>query len=113
MASYHLWHHPALDGAPALATTPLSIPTIDPVAGPPTEVKLFQSLRNDMDQLRSDGARQGDRRRGGARRGQQHRRKQLWALKVGKESDHKVLFTGSTTRANGSPSRCRSWWRSS
>jgi carboxypeptidase T len=94
MASYHVWHHPALDGAPAFATTPLSIPTIDPVSGPPTEVKLFQSLRNDLDQLRSDGSAKGIVDASVRDVGSSTESKELWALKVGKGSDHKILFTG-------------------
>ena len=94
MANYHVWHHPALDGAPAFATTPLSIPTIDPVSGPPTEVKLFQSLRNDLDQLRSDGDAKGIVDASVREVGASTEGKELWALKVGKGSDHKILFTG-------------------
>jgi hypothetical protein len=93
MANYHVWHHTSLDGKPAFATTGLMVPKIGP-PGTGQELKLFQSLMNDMDQLRADGVKKGivD----GAIRdvGASTDGLQLWALKVGKGADHKVLFTG-------------------
>ncbi|HXJ23026.1 MAG TPA: M14 family zinc carboxypeptidase [Polyangia bacterium] len=94
MANYHVWHHPSLDGKPAFATTALTVPTIDPTAAPPSEVKLFQSLRNDMDQLRADGANKGIVDPNLREVGVSGEGLELWALKLGKGSACKVLFTG-------------------
>jgi len=94
MANYHVWHHPSLDGKPAFATTALTIPTIDPTAVPAAEVKLFQSLKNDMDQLRSDGAQKGIVDPAVREVGVSTEGLELWALKVGKGAGQKVLFTG-------------------
>jgi carboxypeptidase T len=97
MANYHVWHHDLLEGQPAFATTALSIPSIDPVTGASsstTETKNFQSLRNDMDQLRSDGVLKDIVDATVVDVGSSTEERQLWALKVGKGAGNKVLFTG-------------------
>jgi carboxypeptidase T len=91
MASYHVWHHPDLDGGAAFATVDIDVPTID---GSSTETKSFQSLRNDLDQLRKDGAALGIVDSSIVDVGTSTEGRQLWALKMGKGADHKVLFTG-------------------
>jgi carboxypeptidase T len=97
MANYHLWHHPSLDGQPAFATTTLPVPSIDPLtgsSGTTTETKTLQSLRNDLAQLRSDGDAKGIVDTSVTDIGVSTEGRELWALKVGKGSDQKVLFTG-------------------
>jgi len=90
-AHYHVWHHPSFDGLPAFSSGDLDVPTLD---GLSTETKSFQSLRNDMDQLRSDGAAKGIVDDSIVEAGLSTEGRELWALKVGNGADHKVLFTG-------------------
>jgi carboxypeptidase T len=90
-AHYHLWHHPDLDGKAPFATFDLEVPDIE---GTSVESKTFQSLRNDLDKLRSDGAAKGIVDAGVRDVGTSTEGRELWALKVGKGADHKVLFTG-------------------
>lgn len=97
MANYHLWHHSTLDGRPGFASTSIPVPSIDPVTGltgSTTEVKTFQSLRNDLAQLRADGAAKSIVDPAVIDLGASTEGRELWALKVGKGADHKVLFTG-------------------
>lgn len=97
MANYHMWHHSSLDGQPAFATTTLAVPTIDPVtglSGASREPKTFQSLRNDMAQLRADGVLKDIVDATVVDVGTSTEGNQLWALKLGKGSANKVLFTG-------------------
>jgi hypothetical protein len=90
-ACYHVWDHPDLQGKDAFASVDIDVPTID---GSSTETKSFQSLRNDMDKLRSDGVAKGIVDAGIVDVGTSTEGRQLWALKIGKRPDHKVLFTG-------------------
>jgi carboxypeptidase T len=90
-AHYHVWHDPTLDGQPAFATTDLVVPDL---AGTGTETKTFQSLQNDMAQLRADGAAKGIVDASVVDVGTSTEGRQLWALKVGNGAAHKVLFTG-------------------
>ena len=90
-ASYHLWHHPDLEGSAAFATVDLEIPKIK---GGTTETKSFQSLRNDLAKLRDDGAGKGIVDSSVVDVGKSTEDRELWALKLGKGKDHKVLFTG-------------------
>jgi carboxypeptidase T len=97
VANYHVWHHPSLDGQPAFATTDLSIPSIDPVSGlssATSEIKTFQSLRNDLAQLRADGVGKGIVDGAVVDVGTSTEGRELWAMKIGKGADHKVLVTG-------------------
>ena len=97
MANYHVWHHPDLDGQPSGATTTLPIPSIDPTTGlssSTTEMKTFQSLRNDLVGLRVDGVAKGIVDDSVTDVGTSIEGRELWALKLGNGSDHKVLFTG-------------------
>lgn len=91
MAHYHVWHHPDFDGRAAFATVDLEVPTLD---GSSTETKTFQSLQNDMDQLRADGASKGIVDDNVIEVGVSTEGRELLALKVGNGADHKVLFTG-------------------
>ena len=96
-ASYHVWHHSNLDGQPAFATTSIPIPSIDPITGlssSTTETKTFQSLRNDMKQLRADGVAKNIVDAAVTDIGTSTEGRELWALKVGKGAGQKVLFTG-------------------
>ena len=97
MANYHVWHHSSLDGKPAFATTALTVPALDPktgLSGSTKETKQFQSLRNDMDKLRADGVLKDIVDATVVDVGTSTEGRQLWALKVGKGSANKVLFTG-------------------
>jgi carboxypeptidase T len=97
MANYHTWHHPSLDGKPAFSTEeiPVAVLLDDPLA--PTngasEPRQLASLMNDMDELRRIGQGKGicDAQRDV---GKSFEDKEMWLLKVGKGTDHKVLFTG-------------------
>jgi carboxypeptidase T len=91
-AFYHLWHDDRLDGKAAHDTIHIEIPSMTTVGA--TETKSFQSLRNDMDQLRKDGAGKGIVDGSRIDVGKSTEGRELWALKVGKNPDHKVLFTG-------------------
>lgn len=90
-AFYHLWHHDDLEGSDAFATVDLDVPTIP---GDKTETKSFHSLRNDLAKLREDGAAKGIVDAGISDVGTSTEQRELWALKVGKGADHKILFTG-------------------
>ncbi len=90
-AFYHLWHHPDLDGSAPFATVDLDIPAIQ---GGKTESKSFQSLKNDMAKLRDDGVGKGIVDGSIVDVGKSTESRELWALKVGKGADHKILVTG-------------------
>lgn len=97
MANYHVWHHPSLDGKPPFDTTDLTVPSIDPVSGlssSTSEIKTFQSLRNDLAKLRADGVGKGIADGALVDIGTSTEGRELWALKIGKGADHKVLVTG-------------------
>jgi carboxypeptidase T len=92
-AHYHVWHSKRLAKAAPFATVTLSIPRADGKGG--TEKKTFQSLRNDMAELRRMGAELGIVDPSCTELGKRSaENRQLWALKVGRNSQHKVLFTG-------------------
>jgi hypothetical protein len=91
-AHYHIWHHWMLRALPPFAAAWIKVPTI--AAPKKTRPMLVQSLRNDMDELRALGAKKGivdatyrEVKASGIGR-------ELWALKVGKGSQHKVLVVG-------------------
>lgn len=88
---YHVWHRAAFNALPTWASTTISVPRMS-AAG--TETRTVHSLRKDMDELRSRGAAKGIVDAGVVSVGTSHSGKQLWALKVGLGSSHKVLFTG-------------------
>ncbi|HUS93306.1 MAG TPA: M14 family zinc carboxypeptidase [Phycisphaerae bacterium] len=88
---YHVYHRPALDAAAAWAHTTITVPR---VSGIGTETKQVYSLRKDMDQLRADGAAKGIVDASVTSIGKSAENRDLWALKVGKGTGHKVLFTG-------------------
>ncbi len=90
-ANYHVWDHPDLAGRDAFSTVEIDVPTVD---GTSTETKSFQSLHNDMDKLRADGAAKGIVDDSVVDVGNSTEGRQLWAIKMGKRPDHKVLFTG-------------------
>jgi hypothetical protein len=95
MANYHVWHDSKLDGSPAFSKTPRTVPTVTSTPRrPATEIKLFQSLRNDLAQLRSDGAAKGIVDASITDVGLSTEGRELWALKVGNGSGQKVLVTG-------------------
>jgi carboxypeptidase T len=92
---YHIWHHPALELSPGFASTTIMTPTIrKPRITEPMQV---QSLRNDLDKLRADGAAKGiadaGKREIGMSGSFRHPR-EIWALKLGKGTEHKVLIAG-------------------
>jgi carboxypeptidase T len=97
MANFHTWHHPALDGKPAFSTEEIPVIVLldDPFAptNGETEPRQLASLMNDMDELRRIGQAKGicDAQRD---IGLSHEDREMWLLKVGKGTDHKVLFTG-------------------
>lgn len=88
---YHVYHRPSFDHLPAWASSSISVPG---VATGRTETKTMYSLKKDMDQLRADGAAKGIVDAGLTSVGTSTQGKQLWALKVGLGTSHKVLFTG-------------------
>ena len=88
---YHCYHRKAFDKLPAWAGEKL---TIAAFSGPGTERKTFYSLKKDLDQLRQDGAAKGIVDAGVTSVGKSTEGRELWALKVGQGSGHKVLFAG-------------------
>ena len=88
---YHLWHRSAFDPAAGFASKALAVPKI---AGVGTETHDFYSLKKDMAELRARGVAKGIVDAGVVSVGNSHSGKELWALKVGMGSSHKVLFTG-------------------
>lgn len=88
---YHVWHRTAFNALPAWSSTTINVPRISGVG---TETKTVYSLKKDMDQLRSRGAAKGIVDAGYNSFGTSHGGKELWALKVGLGTSHKVLFTG-------------------
>src|SRR5437867_2868892 len=90
---YHVWHRAAFDPLPAWASSAISVPTLSGVG---TESRTVYSLKKDMNDLRAEGKAKGivddsvvDVGRSSVAPG-----KELWALKVGNGSAHKILFTG-------------------
>jgi carboxypeptidase T len=89
---YHVYHRPAFDALPAWSASTISVPG---AATGATESKTVYSLKKDMDQLRADGAAKGIVDAAVTSLGTSTLgNKELWALKVGNGSAHKVLFTG-------------------
>lgn len=91
-AHYHIWHHDLLEGQPAFATARIPIPTIkNPKRRRPLTV---QSLRNDLAKLRADGAAKGIADSSRVQIGVSRHLRDIWALRLGKPSEHRVLVTG-------------------
>lgn len=88
---YHVYHRSALNAAPAWAHTNITVPS---TSGGGSESKDVYSLKKDMEQLRSDGASKGIAEASVISIGKSTKNRELWALKVGKGSSHKILFTG-------------------
>lgn len=88
---YHVWDLDAFDGLPPFSSTTISVPRI---SGGGVETKTVYSLKRDMDQLRTDGSAKGIVDASETRVGTSTENKDLWVLKVGNGSSHKVLFTG-------------------
>ena len=90
---YHVYHRSALDSAPAWADTSITVPG-HPHSGTGPETKKVYSLKKDMEQLRSEGAAKGIVDASLVSIGKSYENRELWALKVGNGTAHKVLFTG-------------------
>jgi hypothetical protein len=92
---YHVWHRSAFDPLPAWASSSITVPKM---SGAGTETRTVYSLKKDMDQLRADGKTKGivddSVKSVGTSWGDGGPGKELWALKLGKDPAHKVLFTG-------------------
>ncbi|HXQ73317.1 MAG TPA: M14 family zinc carboxypeptidase [Pyrinomonadaceae bacterium] len=88
---YHVYHRPSFDPLPAWSSASISVPG---AALGSTQSKTVYSLKKDMDQLRADGAAKGIVDAGVVSLGRSGGGRELWALKVGNGSSHKVLFTG-------------------
>ena len=94
---YHVWHDERFNDMPPFGTVDLNIPVLYPdLGGDPweSETRTFQSLRNDMAKLRADGAAKGIVDDNVESVGFSTELRALWALKIGKGEDHKILFTG-------------------
>jgi carboxypeptidase T len=95
MTGYHCWHRSELDGAAPFSTKPVQVPVIteDASATATRETKQMGSLRNDMDELRRLGQQKGivDGQRD---IGKSHEGRELFLLKIGKGTEHKVFFAG-------------------
>jgi carboxypeptidase T len=90
-ACYHVWHHPALEGKPPFAAVKVQVPTFGRKGA---ETKRFQSLRNDLQELRRQGVAKGIVDGDVVQVGTSDQGRELWALKMGRGSEHRVLFTG-------------------
>ena len=88
---YHVYHRRAFNRLPAWSSIRINVRKI---SGRGRESKRVYSLKKDMDQLRADGAALGIVDAAVVDVGESWGRRKLWALKVGKGSTHKVLFTG-------------------
>lgn len=97
---YHVYHRAAHDAGPAWGSTSISVPKIQlppltPSDSPPgVESIEVYSLKLDMEQLRKEGAAKGIVDAGTVSLGKSTEGRELYALKVGTGSTHKVLFTG-------------------
>jgi carboxypeptidase T len=88
---YHVWHRTSFDALPAWSSKTITGPR---TSGTGTETKKVYSLKKDMEQLRADGKAKGIVDDSVVSVGKSLNGKELWALKVGKGSTHKVLITG-------------------
>lgn len=88
---YHVWHQPAFDPMAAFTSRSVSVPRL---SGSGTESRQFYSLKKDMDELRNRGVAKGIVDGSVVSVGNSHGGRELWALKIGLGSSHKVLFTG-------------------
>jgi hypothetical protein len=89
---YHIYQHDLLRFEKPFTRIPLSIPKQK--AGGPREVKLVQSLWNDMAELCRIGAAKGIVDPSETKAGLSVQHRELLLLKVGKGVQHKVLVTG-------------------
>jgi hypothetical protein len=99
---YHVWHHPDFDDLPAFASATLSVKKF---SGTGTEFDTFYSLKKDLEELRKEGKAKGivddsvvsigKSSEVWEQNDEKHQGREIWALKVGLGSDHKVLFTGN------------------
>jgi carboxypeptidase T len=90
--TYHCWHFTEFDGKAPFSTLPIDIPRLAK-DGKGSEKKTLASMMNDLDELRRIGQQKGicDAQRD---IGKSFRGRELWLLKVGKNADQKILFTG-------------------
>jgi carboxypeptidase T len=90
MAEYHCHHHTKLDGKPAFSAVDLPIAGF----GGGTETKKFQSLKNDLAELRKIGGQKGIVDTSVESVGDSAEGRPLWALKIGHGEKHKVMVNG-------------------
>jgi carboxypeptidase T len=88
---YHVHHRNSFDPLPPWSSQTISVAGY--TGGAPETFTVF-SLKKDMDQLRAEGAALGIVDPAEITLGRSKKGKDLWVLKVGKGSSHKVLFTG-------------------
>src|SRR5579862_2302770 len=88
---FHVYDRSEFDVMGPFESVSVSVP--GPKKGS-VESRDMYSLKRDMDQLRADGAAKGIVDASVVSIGQSDQGRYLWALKVGKNPAHKVLFTG-------------------
>jgi len=90
---YHIWHRPVFDPLPAGASSVISVPRL---SGAGSESRTVYSLKKDMNELRAEGKAKGivDDSVIHVGKSSVSPGRELWALKVGNGSAHKILFTG-------------------
>jgi len=88
---YHIWHLDAFDALPPFSSYDINVPRM---SGRSTETKTVYSLKKDMAELRRIGSGKSIVDDSIVQVGSSVEGRELWALKVGMGSSHKVLFTG-------------------
>jgi carboxypeptidase T len=88
---YHVWDDSAFNGLPALA--PASIPVI-PIGGGARVPRLMYSLKRDLIEMRRIGVQKGIVDGSWLKAGDSAGGRELWGIKVGTGSSHKVVVVG-------------------
>lgn len=92
---YHIWDHEDFDGVAAFGSISLLVPPNTSSGEGSWETKDFYSLTRDFDELRKEGAEKGIVDAGVTQVGTSSEGRAILALKLGKGTRHKVVFTGA------------------